>query len=133
MLPRWRRLKTCVNLSIIWARSLIEPVTWIGEGVLARSSTYRTLIGGPGPGAGAMLVAYRLAGLSALGAHYAGVKWRAMRDKRLRPTPSFRGSAARDRKAVEKAIGSRRRVGRIAGRGVPPAPSGGARKKGTGG
>ena len=26
-----------------------------------------------------MLVACRLAGLSALGAHYAGVKWRAMR------------------------------------------------------
>ena len=26
-----------------------------------------------------MLVAYRLAGLSALGAHYARVKWRAMR------------------------------------------------------
>jgi len=28
---------------------------------------------------------------------------------------------------------SHRRVSRIAGRGVPPAPSGGARKKGTGG
>jgi hypothetical protein len=26
-----------------------------------------------------MLVAYRLAGLSALGAHYGGVKWRAIR------------------------------------------------------
>ena len=31
--------------------------------------------------AGAMLVACRLAGLSALGAHYAGVKWRAMRTR----------------------------------------------------
>ena len=29
-----------------------------------------------------MLVACRLAGLSALGAHYAGVKWRAMRGRR---------------------------------------------------
>ena len=49
-----------------------------------------------------MLVACRLAGLSALGAHYADVKWRAMRDKRLGPTPSFRGSAARDRKGGRK-------------------------------
>ena len=53
-------------------------------------------------GAGAMLVACRLAGLSALDAHYAGVKWRAMRDKRLRPTPSFRGSAAREREGCRK-------------------------------
>lgn len=49
-------------------------------------------------------VAYRLAGLSALGAHYAGVKWGAMLDKRLRPTPSFRGSAAEIARAVEKPI-----------------------------
>jgi hypothetical protein len=35
----------------------------------------RTLrLGHAEAGAGAMLVAYRLAGLSALGAHYAGVK-----------------------------------------------------------
>jgi hypothetical protein len=37
-----------------------------------------------------MLVAYRLAGLSALGAHYAGVKWRVMRgfhNMPLRPLP----------------------------------------------
>ena len=51
-----------------------------------------------------MLVACRLAGLSALGTHYAGVKWRATRDGRLRPKPSFRGSADRGRSAVGKAI-----------------------------
>jgi hypothetical protein len=50
-----------------------------------------------------MLVACQLAGLSALGAHYAGVKWRATRDKRLRP--SFRGSAARDREGGLKGRG----------------------------
>jgi hypothetical protein len=40
-----------------------------------------------------MLVACRLAGLSALGAHYAGVKWRTMRGRRdlsLRQKPAFR-------------------------------------------
>ncbi len=40
-----------------------------------------------------MLVACRLAGLSALGAYYAGVKGHAMRSGCLRPKPSFRGSA----------------------------------------
>ena len=38
---------------------------------------------------GAMLVAYRLAGLSALGAHYAGLKWRAMRGGRGRASGGF--------------------------------------------
>jgi hypothetical protein len=37
-------------------------------------------------GAGAMLVGCRLPGLSALGAHYAGVKWRAMNG----PPPPWR-------------------------------------------
>ena len=37
-------------------------------------------------GAGAMLVACRLAGPSALGAHYAGVKWRAIRGRRSAPS-----------------------------------------------
>ena len=41
-------------------------------------------------GAGAMLVACRLAGLSALGAHYAGVKWRAMRGRVASLVASFR-------------------------------------------
>ena len=35
-------------------------------------------IEGAEAGAGAMLAAFRLAGLSALGVHYAGVKWRAI-------------------------------------------------------
>ena len=36
-----------------------------------------------------MLVACRLAGLSALGAHYAGVKWRAIRGPRVAARPSL--------------------------------------------
>jgi hypothetical protein len=60
-----------------------------------------------------MLVACRLAGLSALGAHYAGVKWRAMwgfHNMPLRPLP---------RHAPENAL---LRV--TAGRVPPTVPSG---------
>ena len=43
-----------------------------------------------------MLVACRLAGLSALGAHYAGVKWRAMRaDAGVRNALAPCGNASR--------------------------------------
>jgi hypothetical protein len=79
-----------------------------------------------------MLVDCRLAGLSGLGAHYAGVKWRAMRDKRCGRRPRSVVGRPQVARAFEKPWRSRRRVG-IAERGVPPAPSGGARKKGTGG
>jgi hypothetical protein len=78
-----------------------------------------------------MLVACQLAGLSALGAHYAGVKWRNA-GQTLAPNalvPWLGGPRSRGRS--KRLLRSRWRVGR--GRGVPPAPSGGARKKGTGG
>lgn len=42
-----------------------------------------------------LLVAYRLAGLSALGADYAGVKWRAMRGGRARSPLASKARLAR--------------------------------------
>ena len=81
-----------------------------------------------------MLAAWRLAGLSALGAHYVGVKMARNAGQTLASdalVPWLGGP--RSRGLSKRLLRSRRRVGRIAGRGVPPAPSGGARKKGTGG
>ena len=84
-----------------------------------------------------MLVACRLASLSALEGHYAGVKGRAqcgagalrLASNALVP-PRLGGP--RSRGLSQRLLRSRRRVRRIALRGVPPAPSMSAAEKETG-
>jgi hypothetical protein len=57
-----------------------------------------------------MLVACRLAGLSALGAHYAGVKWRAMRGEVRQCLGRRSGTAVDSRPLLAQALaGSGRR------------------------
>ena len=66
-----------------------------------------------------MLVAYRLAGLSALGAHYAGVRWRAMWGTGVGSVRSLAGNGGK----LRRLNGAEPAALRTAGDGNFPAPA----------